>query len=253
MNSPSYTISIFDIMNTETAASSGTVSAKTGAALVTLGYAETGEINSVAEVWHPAGLLSIPALPNANNNNTDSAQAMAFVRGDQNMAFAFRDTRTELLAGNVAPGETVLYNSGNARVSLKTDDSITLSTKDGSGNAVYFQLSTTALTFMSPWGRIVFDATGFYVATANGCTFNMGGISLPGPLSSLSSTITMSSGIINLSSTSALMLGAGSVYGQVVVPISPYFPTVFGNPPGTPLPPFTTTTSPNVYVTITSP
>ena len=179
MNQPSTVIAIFDVMNAETPASTGTVSAKTGASLITLGYAETGETNSLAEVWHPAGLISIPALPNANNNNLDAAQCLAFVRNDQNIAFAFRDTRTELLAGKIGPGETCLYGSNSKALEIiKNDDSITRLTKDANGNLLQDTLDPTGWHFASSFGSIILDATGFHVITQSGASLHLGGVTV---------------------------------------------------------------------------
>ena len=236
-------IQIADVLSIETAASYGTQSAANGATVVTVGVAETGEvISSNAEYWHPPGLLSIPALPNAVDNNTDCSQVVLFSdRYDQDVILAHRDTRIELLAGNINPGETVLYNSGNARVALKNDDTINIITTDAGATApnakLQFTIAPTGITIMASFGSLIFDATGFHITTLSGASFNMGAISssfLPGPLSALTSFCTLSAGTVNVAGT-AVMLGlAVADYAQIAVsplPVPYLTPFTIANPP----------------------
>lgn len=238
-------IGIADILAVNTAASSNTPSAANGATVFTIGNAESGEVYSTnCEFWHPSGIMSVPALPLSPNNNIDSGQVIYFTKADQNIGLAFRDTRTELLGGNLAPGDTVVYaNSSAARVALKEDGSVTLSTKDSTGqNTVSFSIDGYGMNFFAPWGSFSFDAAGFRVATAAGATMSLGGLNFPG-LSSLSSCINLNAGLISVVSP-LVQLGLPNLvtgYSQVVIPLAPVVTSE-------PIPPFATTAASSVYI-----
>lgn len=244
-------IQIADVMSVETAASTGTSSAANGSTVITIGSAESGEIFSTnTELWHPAGIVSIPALPNAVNNNVDCSQVMYLERSDDCIAFATRDTRTELLGGNINPGETVIYNSTTARVALKSDDSITMMCMSSDGtNKVSFGINPTSLFFMAPWGRMVFDATGFHLATISGAQLDMGALNFPG-LSSLASFVNLNAGQISMSAPIVnLGLGLTGFFPLVIplmVPGMPLVPILCAAPAAPTVPPLTVSSS--IYV-----
>lgn len=124
--------------------------------------------------------------------------------------------------GNIAEGEMCLHpgDADNAsRVIFKNDKSIYLyTTNDGTptGKGVYLRIAPTALEFYAPWGRLVFDASGFHAVTASGARLDLGGIGgLPGPLSALSSYATLSAASVKAEG-SVVFLGAGSAYDSVI-------------------------------------
>lgn len=119
--------------------------------------------------------------------------------------------------GNLKEAEACLAATADApaRVMVKDDNSITMYTTDDgkpTGHGVYLKLSSTALEFYAPWGRLVFDASGFHVVTASGARMDLGGIGgIPGPLSTLASYATLSAATVKCAG-SIVMLGAGPVY-----------------------------------------
>jgi len=200
-------VDILDILSATTPANEGTVSAQTGASTVTTGYAETGEVVSVnTETWHVPGVISIPALPNQTTNNIDAAQALVFRRGDQSIAFSFRDTRTELLGGKLEAGETALIASNSkARVIIKKDDSIQRITSDSDGNMVTDELSPDGWKLLGSFGSISMNKTGFHVITNTGAAFHLGGT--PNPMSPTYGNITASNVTLD---AATVMLGASA-------------------------------------------
>lgn len=123
--------------------------------------------------------------------------------------------------GNLKEGEVCIAGTADApaRVMIKSDNSITMYTTDDSkatGHGVYLKLSPSALEFFAPWGRLVFDASGFHAVTASGARLDLGGIGgIPGPLSSLSSYATLSAATVKCAG-SVVMLGAGPVYNAAL-------------------------------------
>ena len=247
---------ISDILSVEGSSAPGN---NVNSVTVTLGVAPTGEIyTESALMFSPPGILSVP-LP-VGSTNTGSfvpskisqfgAQAISYVRNDQHIILGTRDTRTQFTPGNLQPGETAVYATGSSACSLyKLDGSITHMTTATSDNAsnVYFQVSPTAFTFMAPWGRMVFDATGLHFSTASGATFDMGGLNIPGPLAALGTYCNIGAGSIGLTG-GTVMLGKSTsgIWNQVCYPLSPVL---------TPIPvqagPVTTspvTASPTVFV-----
>jgi hypothetical protein len=174
-------LAIFDVLGTTTPTQGGSdITSQTGASLANVGFSEYNEMASVqAEIWHPAGLVSIPALPNSTVSNQDSAQAIGFIRGDQNILFAYRDTRTELAAGKIQPGETCLYGSNSkAAMFIKSDDSITRLTEDSSGNLIMDELSPNGWKMVSPFGTAICDQTGWHFTHQSGAGMHLGGTTL---------------------------------------------------------------------------
>lgn len=220
-----------------------------------LGVAYSGElITSNALLFQPSGLISIPLGPGSidssgnfvgANTSKEAAQAVAYVRNDQWIVLGTRDTRTQFTPGNLQPGETAVFATGSpAQTIHKLDGSITMATIAASDNTsqVYLSVSPTALTFMAPWGRMVFDATGFHIATVSGAQFDLASIAGPPGLSSLSSFCNINAGIVSIPSSTVNLGPIGPLgYTQVVMSPAPLVP-------GVPLPPFSTSVCSSVYV-----
>jgi hypothetical protein len=234
MNELGEIIGIADVMFATTAANSNSPNSLNGSITINLGFAESGEMESEqAEVWGTPGIISVPNLPAKTNNNTDAAQAMYLKTTSQNIAFAFRDTRSQAIAGNINPGETCVYApAGQARALFKADGTATLITTDdntATGNNVEFTISPTGLYFKAPWGKITFDATGLHIANSTGARIDLNNIDAPGPLAAVvgnSCTITTSvfnanAGVVNLGPQTGASLPA--IYGVVPV-VAPGIP-----------------------------
>lgn len=227
-------IGIADILMAETAANSNSPNQLNGSVTLNLGVAESGEMqSSQAELWGAPGIISVPALPASTANNTDAAQALYFNRNSQNIVFAVRDTRTQLQAGNINPGETCVYSPvGQGRCLIKADGSVTLVTTDDNtpnGNNIAFTISKDGLFFKAPFGKMTFDATGFHVANSSGARIDLAGTAAPGPLAAVvgnsvtitTGSFTVNSGSINLGPTTGVNMPA--VYGVVPV-VAPGIP-----------------------------
>lgn len=221
---------------------------------VNLGVGYSGEIvTKNALLFQPTGVLALPLGPGSIDSSgnfvgsdvsKESAQAVAYVRNDQWIVLGTRDTRTQFTPGNLQPGETAVFATGSpAQTIHKLDGSVTMMTIAASDNTsqVYLSVSPTALTFMAPWGRLVFDATGFHVATQSGAQLDLSGIAAPG-LGSLSSFCNINAGIVSIPASAVNLGPPGPLgYTQVVYSVAP-------GVPGIPLPPFTTTMCSSVYV-----
>lgn len=234
LNAIGQIIGVADVLFAETAANANSPNAVNGSVTVNLGYAESGELqSSQAEVWGVTGILSVPALPEKTANNTDAAQCLYYNRSGQNIAFAFRDTRSQAQAGNINPGETCIYSPiGAGRALFKVDGSVTLvTTSDNTaeGDNLTFTLSPTGVYFKAPFGKMTFDATGFHVANSTGARIDLMSAAAPGPLAALvgnsinitTSSFTVNSGSINLGPQTGINLPA--VYGVTPV-VSPGIP-----------------------------
>jgi hypothetical protein len=110
------------------------VNATTKKILAQLGdvHKETTDADN-AEWWQHVGFASRPPKPEAGKK---AAQAAVLRAGDHDVIIASQDLRGLELYGQLAPGETALYASGEdgkgqARILLKKDGSINLFTKAG--------------------------------------------------------------------------------------------------------------------------
>jgi hypothetical protein len=235
-NIPRETISISDVLGIGTSSTPGN---NVNSIKLNLGVGYTGEsYTQDALLFNSPGITSVPLGPGTFNtsgifvgSNTSpfSTQAVSVVRNDQHIVLGVRDTRTQFTAGNLEPGETAVYATGStARTVYKNDGSIThLTTSDDGKSAIYQQLSPTGWTLFMPFGKIVFDATGFHMSLASGAQFHMGGLNAPGPLSGLSSFISMSAGMISLpAATVNLGLAGPQGYSQALFSTAPEPPGV---------------------------
>lgn len=209
----------------------GSISAQIGDSVT--GDAESND----CAYWQQVGFASRPSDAQSGKS---SAQCLAFEQGDRDIIFATKDIRGQEIYGNLSAGETVMYapgadGEGQAKVSLKGDGSVTLFTTDDNtsdGNGVYLRLDKNALSFIAPWGRMVFDKTGFHVEIQNGASLDLSGVNLPGPLAGMSSSAKISASIISVDGPSVLLgpstLNGGSAfmaaaYG-LLPPVAPGIP-----------------------------
>jgi hypothetical protein len=160
----------------------------------TTGDAVSGEVSGPStQMWQHVGFASKPAFPQPG---IASAQSLNLVRANGDISIASKDLRDNDIYGNLGPGETCLYargplNEGMARVSLKADGSVTLSTttepvggiagmsNSDSGVGVYLRIDPDRLSFIAPWGKLIFDKSGFHVQTQTGASIDLSNISIP--------------------------------------------------------------------------
>lgn len=141
---------------------------------LTLGNAATGEVFSQqALLYSLPGLLSIPVGPGTfdssgnfteSNTSVSGCQAISYFKDDQWIVLGLRDTRTQLQAGTLEPGETCLYSQiGQGRVILKKDGSINLYTAaSASATAMCLSMNpatdTISLVNSKGYGIIISDS-----------------------------------------------------------------------------------------------
>lgn len=149
---------------------STTIDAITGILTAQIGDAVKGIASSSgAEIWQQWGFASLPTPP---QNGQSGAQALVMKRGVLDIIFAGRDPRAGAIWGNLKPGEVAVFGTGptgtgQGRMLLKQDGSVTLYTTDSNtagGNAVFLRVSpTNGLEFVSPWGTLTLGPHGFHV------------------------------------------------------------------------------------------
>lgn len=225
-----------NILNTALAADNNSVE-------VQLGDVVNEDPESYGAQWiQQSGFCSLP--PNAVPNKK-SAEAILLKGTNRDYVFGSRDVASQANYGNLKPGESCIYaagpdGTGQARVMCKADGSVNLYTTDtnkADGNGVYFQVSPTGFYMMAPWGKFVFDATGFHMKTSSGASFDLGALGLPGPLSALGTFARITAASVTLDSA-GIMLGPPGVY----------FPAAYGPLAGMPVPPFASLASTSCFV-----
>jgi hypothetical protein len=105
-----------------------------------------------AEWWQHVGFASRPSK--ADKTAHVAAQCVTLRTGGRDAVIASRDLRGQTLAGNLQPGETCIYASGDsgtaqARILLKADGSINLYTREGnteSGGGMAIMLTPSSDT-----------------------------------------------------------------------------------------------------------
>jgi len=144
-----------------------------------------------AEWWQHVGLASRPSK--ANKIGHVAAQCVTLRTGGRDAVIASRDLRGQALAGNLQPGETCIYASGEtgtaqARILLKADGSINLYTREGNtesggGMAIMLTPSSDTISIVNSAGfGLVINADGIKL-TAGGAGLTLdasGGIKLVG-------------------------------------------------------------------------
>ncbi len=135
---------------------------------------------------------------------------------------------------NITAGDLIIAppGGGEAAVVIKADGSITLHTtdnNDNNGNSTFIRVSPTAIQFVAPWGKMIFDASGVHWTTKSGARLDMGGISVPGLpgaiASSFDSYVKIQAATVKVAGGS-VFLGQGTYY-QPVVSTLPTDPTNF--------------------------
>lgn len=210
---------------------------------VQMGDVVNQEVESYTAQWvQQTGFCSLPPTAVAGK----SASEGIMLKGtNRDFVFASRDVASQSNYGNLKAGEATVYACGpdgtaQARMMCKADGSVNLYTTDTNkvdGNGVYFQVSPTGFFMMAPWGKFVFDATGFHMKTASGASFDLGSVALPGPLSALETFARVTAATVTLDS-------AGIILG----PPGVYFPAAYGPLAGSPVPPFASLASTSVFV-----
>lgn len=150
------------------------------------------------ELSHTYGFVSRPIDP-----DPDGTACQLFYAFDNSEGFAWlaNDPRVQAKLPEVRPGESFMYGSTGAFVRIGADGVISLFTthdRTTNGRSVFLQVAPTGLTFVSPYGKLTFDANGFHVLHSSGARFDLGAISAPAPLDALSSYATLSAAMVHV-------------------------------------------------------
>ncbi len=125
---------------------------------------------------------------------------------------------------NITPGDMIVSppGGGEAAIVIKADGSITLHTtdnNDSNGNSTFIRVSPTAIQFVAPWGKMIFDKSGVHWVTKSGARLDMGGISIPGLpgaiADSFDSYVKIQAATVKVAGGS-VFLGQGDIYQPVV-------------------------------------
>jgi hypothetical protein len=191
-------LQFFDVLHT-------TVTDKLGRVLAQVGNIVGKTVTSTnVEWWNHVGFLSRP--PKAEPGKT-SARAVVVPCGQHDAIIASEDDRGLELAGNMKEGETIVYGAGETgaaqgRVIIKQDGSVTILTTDDNtkdGKSVYVRVKPDGIQIIAPWGKIVFDRTGFHVLHSSGASIDLGAIGgLPPPLDSFSSYARLTASAVDI-------------------------------------------------------
>ncbi|HEY2516941.1 MAG TPA: hypothetical protein VGI39_38985, partial [Polyangiaceae bacterium] len=199
--------------NPDNGQQTGTILAQTGDAVKQVTDCDN------AEWWQHTGFASRPVNP---KNGVAACQGVAIRCSNRDVVIASRDVRTNQIYGNLSPGETCVFAPGpdgkaQARTMWKADGSIThytTSTNDDSGSASYERIHPSkGWMLVWPWGKLVFDQTGFHMTHQSGVSFDMGqtgGLPIPG----LSSAIQFKAGLFK-AEAGACFLGVGPAWSPV--------------------------------------
>jgi hypothetical protein len=162
-----------------------------GSLVAQIGDVQNEDVESYQAQWvQQSGFASIP--PNAVPNQTASEGVILHTEY-RDYVIGCRDFTTQNNYGNLGSGEACMYGAGasgtaQGKVICKGNSAVTIQTTDSgdaSGNSVYLQISPTALSFVAPWGTLIFDKNGFQINTISGAGFNLGGLAAAGPLATL--------------------------------------------------------------------
>jgi hypothetical protein len=228
----------------------------------TLGNTTSGEVyTNAAMQFNAPGFISLPIPPGAYSDasfgggtsggggssstfdisgnflptqtSLEGGQAVCYVRNDQYIVLATRDTRNQHLVGNLQMGEGGMFGQlGKGTILCKNDGSVTIGVRaigstvpaGSAGQNIQFSITPVGLYFTAPWGTMAFDAAGFRVTTSGGGTIGLNNSSTSG------SGCTISSGTCNINS-SMINLGTGSN----LLPFGVAYSTIPSVAPGIPI------------------
>lgn len=158
------------------------------------------------ELHHPFGFSSRPLDPDVGPDGKplqgQACNLLFATRGNATFAWLAADPRAVPGLPRLKQGESVMYSTYGAFMRCHVDGTISIfTTDDGStdGRSVYFQVRPDGFRWVAPWGKMVFDATGFHMLTKGGARIDAGSIGgLPPPLDQLSTYVSVVAGIIKM-------------------------------------------------------
>lgn len=136
---------------------------------------------SAGAVHFPYGVFARAPDPSKAGDEVDPAGATVALYwrdGNELHAMPLEDSRDVDRLPLLKKGETILYAHAGQFIRLHETGTISFatSTKGGAleGDPVTFQIKSTGLYFTAPWGRLIFDRTGFHVVTTAGARIDLG-------------------------------------------------------------------------------
>jgi len=162
---------------------------------------------STGAVHFPYGVFARAPDPDKAGDEVDPAGATtALYWHDSNdlHMMPLEDSRAVDKLPLLKKGETIVYAQAGQFIRLHESGTISFatSTKGGAleGDPVTLQIKPDGLYFTAPWGRLVFDKTGFHAITTAGARLDLSpmvGLGLPG-LDSVATTAILKAGAITL-------------------------------------------------------
>lgn len=152
----------------------------------------------MVELSHSYGFAARPADPDPDGT---SCQVLYAFDNSESYAWLANDPRVQSKLPPIKPGETFVYGSTGAFLRMGNDGVISLFTTDDTtihGRSVFQQIGPTGFTFVFPFGKMTFDATGFHVLHNSGARLDLGAIAAPAPLNALSSYATLSAAMVHV-------------------------------------------------------
>lgn len=168
------------------------------------------------EAHHPFGFMSRPSDPDVDPDGSPKFGCNVLVGwdGEEAHAWPLSDPRSRLVLPVLLRGESIQYGAAGNFVRCHLDGRVSLFTTDDgtpNGKTVALQVKPDGFLFSAPWGKIVFDATGFHVLHSSGAAFDLGAIGgLPAPLDVVSSYAKLTAGMIQ---NEASIIASGSTTG----------------------------------------
>lgn len=165
----------------------------------------------------PYGIYARPLAPTFDGNgNPDPAtanQVLYALEGGKGHAWPLENPLVVQLLPTIQPGETLFYGPKGQIIRTTLDGQMTVwcPAPDGSGQPDFnMSWGSEGVTWVGRWGTFKHDDSGVHFATTAGATIDIGGVSgLPGPMSSVGSSVAVQAG--NISLTGNVTIGGGQL------------------------------------------
>ena len=118
------------------------------------------------------------------------------------------------LLPTIQPGETLFHGPLGQFWRMTNDGQMACYCPPPAGNSssppFTMNVGPSGFVISGPWGSLRLDDSGFHVTTTSGASFDLGGVAgLPGPLSAVSSSSTLTAGSISMHGNT--VIGAGAI------------------------------------------
>jgi hypothetical protein len=201
-----------------------------------------GETIEKAELFGALGIVGRPLTPTQSRGRPGHMEVISVRGADGMIPIAARDTRLHSAFPNPQPGDITVVGYGANFMKLAADGTIAwATTSDGTPNGAMaqMQLKGDGFQLVGPWGKIIYDSTGFHLLHFTGTRIDLGGIGgLPAPFSELGSYCNISAAIMRINA-SAITLGNGLLPEPVAkskalqTVLTAISAALAGTPPGT--------------------